>query len=195
MHRDLYYLVKFLPAYHLPLGMPSTTDVAQYNADEGDTVSIVLETPPNEDGASNGGEATQPAVPPPQNFVTHRHNNVPVTPVRAPIVPVASGRTSFAIPNLNVMSPHSQQHQGPSKAERIVLPVQDELYLMPAYLPPKYGLFDLFPFSLLVGYLSKRGKDIKGKKGARVRAQLKEHSVSHNLPLELSLYLVSLWST
>jgi len=175
--------------------MPSTADVTQYNADENDTVSIVLETPPNEEGSLNGVEATQPAVPPPQNFVTHRHN-VPASPVRAPPVPLASGRTSFAIPNSNLMSPRSQQRQEPSKAGRIVLPVQDELYLMPAYMPPKYGLFDLFPFSLLVGYLSKRGKDVKGKKGARVRAQLKEHSVSHNLPLELSLYLVSLlWPT
>src|SRR6266571_577596 len=118
--------------------MPSTADVAQYNADEGDTVSIVLETPPNEEGAPNGLEATQPAVPPPQNFITHRHN-VPATSVRPPPVPIASGRTSFAVPNLNVMSPRSQQRQESSKAERIVLPVQDESYLMPAYMPPKYG--------------------------------------------------------
>lgn len=74
----------------------------------------------------------------------------------------------------------------------MILQQKDEGYLMPAHMPPRYGLFDIFPFSLLVKFLTKRGKDVKGKKGARVRAKLRNQAISHNLPLELSLYLVSL---
>ena len=63
-------------------------------------------------------------------------------------------------------------------------------FLLPARNPPRYSYFDLFPFSLLVKFLTKRGKQVKGKKGARLRAKLQHQSVTHNLPLEISLYLV-----
>jgi putative membrane protein len=63
-------------------------------------------------------------------------------------------------------------------------------FLFPARNPPRYSYFDLFPFSLLVKFLTKRGKEVKGKKGARLRARLQHHSGTHNLPLEISLYLV-----
>ncbi|KAI9064729.1 UPF0187-domain-containing protein [Trametes sanguinea] len=69
--------------------------------------------------------------------------------------------------------------------------MQDEAFLLPARMPPKYHLFDLFPFSLLVHALTKRGKDVKGKKAARIRAKLRSRTVTHNLPLEISLYLSS----
>jgi ion channel-forming bestrophin family protein len=62
--------------------------------------------------------------------------------------------------------------------------------LLPARNPPQYSYFDIFPFSLLVKYLTRRGKEVKGKKGARLRAKLRRQVVSHNLPLEISLYLV-----
>ncbi|KAJ7803154.1 Bestrophin, RFP-TM, chloride channel-domain-containing protein, partial [Mycena olivaceomarginata] len=55
------------------------------------------------------------------------------------------------------------------------------------------NLFDLFPFSLLVKCLTKRGAEIKGKKAARIRAKMLKvgGEGSHNLPLEISLYLSS----
>jgi hypothetical protein len=65
---------------------------------------------------------------------------------------------------------------------------QDDLF--PARMPPQYSYFDIFPFSLLVKFLTRRGKNVKGKKGARLRAKLLREVVSHNLPLEISLYLV-----
>ena len=74
----------------------------------------------------------------------------------------------------------------------MVLHRHDELYLMPAHMPPKYSVFDLFPFSLLVKFLTDQGREVKGKKGARMRAKLRNQAISHNLPLELSLYLVNL---
>jgi len=64
----------------------------------------------------------------------------------------------------------------------------DDSFLLPARNPPEFAIFDVFPFSLLVRQLTKRGRDIKGKKAARARAR--EHVVSHNIPLEISLYLV-----
>lgn len=62
--------------------------------------------------------------------------------------------------------------------------------LLPAHMPPKYSYLDLFPFSLLLKPLIRRGKPVKGKKAKRLQAKLNHAAVSHNLPLEISLYLV-----
>ena len=88
-------------------------------------------------------------------------------------------RTSTSIPSANGHGRRAKE----SLAE-------GDGFLLPARNPPRYSYFDLFPFSLLVKFLTKRGKQVKGKKGARLRARLQHHSVTHNLPLELSLYLV-----
>jgi putative membrane protein len=82
-------------------------------------------------------------------------------------------------------------HSAHGTREKIILQRADEVHLLPAHMPPKYHIFDLFPFSLLVQYLTKRGKEVKGKKAARLRAKMRKNAVSHNLPLEISLYLVS----
>lgn len=68
---------------------------------------------------------------------------------------------------------------------------EEESDLLPAYMPPKYSFFDLFPFSLLVKFLTEKGKDVSGKKAAKWRARLRGQAVSQNLPLEISLYIVS----
>ena len=178
--RDLYYLVKFLPAYALPPGIPSTTDLSQSNFEE-EPLSIVLETPsigPNFDEKpaqfkSSPSPSARAAL---RSTVNNKGFSRP-TPIS--LEQRASSGTDVFLP-----SGRGKEH------ERIILQKQDESFLMPAYMPPKYGLFDLFPFSLLVRYLSERGKEVKGKKGARVRAQLKDRAISHNLPLEISLYLV-----
>jgi len=66
----------------------------------------------------------------------------------------------------------------------------DYSFLRPARNPPQFAVFDVFPFSLLVHQLTKRGKKIKGKKAARLRAAMREHNNSHKIPLTISLYLV-----
>lgn len=67
--------------------------------------------------------------------------------------------------------------------------------LLPARNPPKASIFDLWPFSTLVKTLTKRGHAVSGKKAARERAKQgrgKEGDiVSHNIPLEITLYLSS----
>ena len=65
--------------------------------------------------------------------------------------------------------------------------------LSPADKPPKHHLNDFFPFSLLVGWRTAYGeRGVKGKKAARLRAKLGPGAGGGNLPLEISLYLVSL---
>jgi hypothetical protein len=66
----------------------------------------------------------------------------------------------------------------------------DDSFLLPARNPPQFAIFDFFPFSLLVHQLTKRGNAIKGKKAARIRASMRMHIIPHNIPLEVSFYLV-----
>ena len=73
--------------------------------------------------------------------------------------------------------------------KRSVIPVAEEEFLFPASNPPRYTFFDLFPFSL-IGLIANRNQKVKGKKAARIRMRLMKKTVSHNLPLELTLYLV-----
>jgi putative membrane protein len=182
-------LVKFLPAYALPPGMPSTADLTQFNQEE-DTVAILLDRPSDHDrsGAMESENPTSPiSLAARKSTIAYKEITSPSRP--APMSLGPPEKRASITPSL--FSPRSYKSVGRVKEnERIVLSKHDESYLMPSHMPPKYGLFDLFPFSLLVSYLSHRGKEVKGKKGAKVRAKLKQHAISHNLPLELSLYLV-----
>ena len=63
--------------------------------------------------------------------------------------------------------------------------------LQAAWLPPSYSVFDVFPFSLLVRHLTKRGKEVTGKKAAKLRARRGGGNIEGNVPLEITLYLVS----
>lgn len=74
---------------------------------------------------------------------------------------------------------------------KTVVPAGEEMYLFPAHMPPKYTIFDLFPFSLLIDYFNRQGHTVKGKKASRIRAQMRNNTSSRNIPLEITLYLVS----
>lgn len=69
----------------------------------------------------------------------------------------------------------------------VVLSREEESFLQPGYLPPTYPLLDLFPFSIIVKYLARHGKGGKGMSARRARLQT---TATHNIPLEISLYLV-----
>lgn len=201
---DLYYLVKFLPAYALPAGLPSAglpsvINISSFNVDDNTGGPDPSDSPSSNNfpspatsptNAAKGGKQPNVTIPSMSSVLHRRERNGPTSPTLLP-PPVSVGspgnRGSF-LPSF--ASPRS--HRVSKEMERMVLPRQDETYLMPAYIPPKYGIFDLFPFSLLVAFLTDQGREVKGKKGARVRAQLRNQAVSHNLPLELSLYLVNL---
>ncbi len=128
-------------------------------------------------------------APPPLSSLHHRSPQQGLPP------PVSIGspgnRSSFLTGLTGLASAKSPATvAGKRDIDRQILQRQDESYLLPAKLPPKYGLFDIFPFSLLINFLTARGREVKGKKAARFRAKLKNVAVSHNLPLEISLYLV-----
>lgn len=139
-YEDLYHLVKFLPPYALPAGLPSVADLSE------------MPTGRSSDGTRHSVSRNEPKK--------SAEDQLPLPVTSVPGYP--KSKSSKAYPG-------------------------DELYLLPARNPPKFAIFDVFPFSLLVRQLTKRGKDVKGKKAARLRASTRE---SHNIPLEISLYLV-----
>lgn len=186
-YTDLYYLVKHLPPYSLPRSLPSAVDI-----------NASLE--PNEGSEFNGHPTSPPASPKLQRFtsdtsgLSKRANEASSSDHNLPLpVTSPSKKASFLQP---APHPRNTSHALGGKSlsrekSRTSLGTNAEAYLMPSRMPPQYSFFDLFPFSLLVKLLTKRGKQVKGKKAARMRAKLKQNVVSQNLPLEISLYLVS----
>ncbi len=167
-YQDLYYLVKFLPAYALPAGVPSQPDLTGM----GDHSFDDPEPKVSENSAGGGSFLNQ------RTSVSSTATQQLPLPVTTPV----SRKPVFFEP----WKKSSDTGRG-----KVILPKDDETYLMPASMPPKYHLFDLFPFSLFIKCYTKRGKEIKGKKAARLRAKMRDQAISHNLPLEISLYLVS----
>lgn len=100
---------------------------------------------------------------------------------------------------VSVASDPSVAEQGPARISpelrrqsihergNVVLSREEESDLLPGYMPPTYDLFDVFPFSIITRRLAKTRM---GRKKAGLRARL-QSSVSHNIPLEISLYMVS----
>ncbi|THU99022.1 UPF0187-domain-containing protein [Dendrothele bispora CBS 962.96] len=203
-YEDLYYLVKFLPAYALPTGIPSHADLTQPVDDEKHGPA----SPPGSPSARSFPEsiASRPQMPGSNNTFLHQRttggssqapSELPA-PATASSPPKKQNRFSRTFSQLAwddkekekvPLSPTDEKK--PDKPERVILHREDEKFLLPSRDPPKYGLFDLFPFSLLVKVLTSSGKELKGKKAARLRAKMRNVGVSHNLPLEISLYLSS----
>ncbi|KAJ7649232.1 Bestrophin, RFP-TM, chloride channel-domain-containing protein [Mycena rosella] len=218
-YQDLYYLVKFLPAYALPTGIPSNVDLT--NGEGGGLSPMrISDASGNRPPLGNQRSFLYQRAPPSMTSMSAPHLPLPVT---TPPSAQRDRRTSFKFqdiperpqpppltisPPTRVNSPtekaglktsrslHSIRSPVPGEPQKIILARSDEAYLLPGSMPPKYHLFDLFPFSLLVRCLTKRGREVKGKKAARMRAKMLMEKNgqgvgSHNLPLEISLYLSS----
>ncbi|KAM5531168.1 hypothetical protein V8D89_014200 [Ganoderma adspersum] len=191
---DLYHLVKFLPSYALPPGMPSLVDVSSTTSDGASTRSPLRNR--GDSSAAYPGDLEHPSelpmMPPSPRSATHHQTGplpFPATSPRKVTVQAdlpmprlsTNGRSrTFDEKQMDKISVHSGK-----------LGVDPGEFLLPARNPPRYHLLDLFPLSLFVGFLAKRGKEVKGKKAARIRARLRSRTVTHNLPLEISLYLSS----
>ncbi|KAH6909999.1 Bestrophin, RFP-TM, chloride channel-domain-containing protein [Coprinopsis sp. MPI-PUGE-AT-0042] len=186
-YQDLYYLVKFLPAYALPPGIPSQHDLTSpvspeassgdQEQEKDDTRDIHLSVPtspnfPAHDGSVNG--------------LHQRHHPTLPLPISSP-----SRSSTHGIKSAAIKSPRSAVSFAIQESERVVIPQADEAYLFPSKMPSQYSIFDLFPFSLLIGFFTSNGRAVKGKKAQRVRAKLRSKTISQNLPLEISLYLGS----
>lgn len=182
-NRDLYYLVKFLPGYAFPHGLPSNSEPLQDSARS--TSSAHPSPTGNSSSVAEKSSLTE------QNSAFMNHNYPPAEAGLPSPVTANQKKTKFVDP-VSILSQRQSQSSrlASSESQRLVLPKKDEVFLLPAKMPPKYHIFDLFPFSLLVKALTNRGKELKGKKAAKLRAKMKSRIISHNLPLEISLYLV-----
>lgn len=196
-HRDLYYLVKFLPAYALPAGLPSQTDLTSVEVDPASPIQSAhdVDDADEENGLATLGltrsETNQLHKRPTVNTSDSPHIKLPdpvTSPTAKSVKSVGSKRASFSI-DIVSSRPNNRGFSLDEK-KRTVIPAAEEAYLYPASMPPKYTIFDLFPFSLLTGYITKRGHEVGGKKAAKIRQKMKQKTISHNLPLEISLYLV-----
>jgi hypothetical protein len=136
----------------------------------------------------NVRRGTNGTIPSPIPSVRRRNDRSPTTDsteAASQIMYFASQPTHFSIP---FEEPTNQFPNSPNsrKLRRHGTVIKEE-DLFPARMPPRYTLFDFFPFSLFVGGLAERGR-CEGRKAARLRAKM----MTHNFPLELSLYLVRL---
>ena len=201
---DLYHLVKYLPAYALPAGLPSVVDLSSLDGAStrsplrarGDSTA-----PPPDPELTQNDEPKSPSLTSP---------GFPSSPLPPPATATRGRKVSVQLPpghRANFRARTFDKVEKSSTFSGVIGVTTSEDFLLPARNPPKYHLLDLFPFSLLVGFLTKRGKEVKvcargrvqcfarssrlqGKKAARIRAKLRSRVVTHNLPLEISLYLV-----
>ncbi|KZS91456.1 UPF0187-domain-containing protein [Sistotremastrum niveocremeum HHB9708] len=168
-YADLYPLVKFLPAYSLPAGLASIHHPEPASP----------ETPQFPSGVQSG-EAT-----------AHASAEI-LTTEKLPTL--ARRSTTQSTQELELPLPATTPNYNPKTPMSARFALGDDPVLLPARDPPKYSFFDLFPFSLVARCLTKRGVDVSGKKAAKLRAKLGLHKtdlISHNVPLEISLYLSS----
>lgn len=203
-YSDLYHLVKHLPVYVLPAGRPS---VAPEQEEECESTPIEDPTSASADDYDEDGKAiirSRPAARAASSSMSYPP--IPIlntTPASPPTSPTGQTGFSTAHDDGNHLSVNDDPSSSSYDAEKGLPPrrtgtaitsnVAGPTKLMPAWNPPKYALFDVFPFSLLVKALVRRGRQVEGKKGAKLRA--KEKIVDHNIPLEVTLYLVGmLWN-
>ncbi len=115
-----------------------------------------------------------------------------------PSSPTSTGQTAsgLPLPNTTPRQRSTLKDTPMSPNTREVFNEKGEPHLFPAMTPPKYSIFDVFPFSLLVKFLTKRGRRLEGRKAQKLRAILGRGEggdvISHNVPLEITLYLVRL---
>lgn len=178
-YQDLYHLVKFLPVYILPAGRPSLSR-------EDPTVNLNID--PFDQRAQAGEDIPMPTL------ASRRQATMPPLVKTTSATPPA---TLFGRPaNIDIekagraqdpdmLSPPLTQTSTHGGGLRRVSTANA---LLPASNPPKYALFDVFPFSLFVNLLVKKGKDVKGKKSAKIKARA--GNVNHNIPLEITFYIV-----
>ncbi|KAJ8515116.1 hypothetical protein ONZ45_g7418 [Pleurotus djamor] len=164
-YEDLYYLVKFLPEYALPAGRPSQTDLSSPNH---------YAFPSDETGVT--GRPSSDTLHQAQHKQESRGDGLPF-PASTP-----SRRRSHQHNSDKEDLPAFRR----TNTRNTIIPRTDEAYLLPANLPPKFYIFNIYPFSLLENLFTK-----ESKKSGKVRARLRNKAISHNIPLEISLYLSS----
>ncbi|KAI6157219.1 Bestrophin, RFP-TM, chloride channel-domain-containing protein, partial [Pisolithus tinctorius] len=185
---DLWPLVKFLPPYYLPATIPSHVDLP-----------AELGTEHHHPRRSQDAPASPRSTHFPDSLLTPRRPRAASSASQHLPLPSTTPGARPSTPS----TPLIQENGLPLNEKKVSTApsgacTADEFYLKPAEMPPKYSVFDFFPFSLLVKMLTKKGKNVQGRKAARVRATMTRSAIrngnSHlhyNVPLAISLYLSS----
>jgi putative membrane protein len=208
-YEDLYHLVKFLPAYALPTAIPSMTNLHRigspttptrggFHGHQPDALSMTSATDAHAqtayahpavpgalsplDGPQTGHATMLQRAPSSQD---EKSDRIPLPILTSPTSPRKARPIGGAGP-----TPLSPLARGARPAVDPEEDVEAAGGLAPAHNPPAWGAFDVFPLSLLVKARARRGKEMKGKKAMRARAKLRGEAEAHNIPLEVSLYLV-----
>ncbi|KAF4607505.1 hypothetical protein EYR38_001577 [Pleurotus pulmonarius] len=176
-YEDLYHLVKFLPEYALPAGIPRRPDMA---------------SPVVRPMSAEPGDRSSPDT----DYFSPRPMTITITSASETDLPLPATTPGsvpeYGGPSSGYLNPHPPPYpmfRRRSTVRSTMLNRKDEAYLLPASLPPRCQIFDIFPFSLIVKRLTKNGLALEGKKAAKVRTLMKNKTISHNIPLEISLYL------
>ncbi|KAG8915737.1 hypothetical protein FRC00_000721 [Tulasnella sp. 408] len=207
-YEDLYHHVKFLPVYILPAGLPQMSESPINDVHEESLASAT--------SAIQSEVNLQSPVGSERNRVTYSSDvrpgpvrragtsstmvsNVAATPQEVESSTSTPAGTLYRKEGLSIdvekaagsdatiipMVTRSSTNPIPSSQAGL----QRQNTLLPANDPPKWAMFDVFPFSLFIKPQLKKGKSVAGKKAAKLRA--KEGNVNHNIPLEITFYLSS----
>ncbi|KAF9004544.1 hypothetical protein BDQ17DRAFT_1325396 [Cyathus striatus] len=178
---------QFLPAYSVPQSIPSATVFPEDDKNLGPPSISNIDPFPNDNIASmEAGQWLGDSTLPPPVTATPSNTTFQSQPRRTAFVDQPSPR----IVDLSAAGETHHVTLGNMAKKDAILPLEDEPFLLPACKPPKYHLLELFPFSLLVHFLSQKYKD-KQSKRAKMKELLRRKRVNHNLPLEISLYISS----
>jgi len=179
-YKDLYHAARYLPPYDFPAGMPSQADL-----------SGSLTSPTSSSFRQQQVVQRRSADAARRGSVTGGGNQRDL-----PLPATTPGEVGTNVEKIEFLEPPKLQRPSSSDSKSVhstssKASVVDFDDLLPARIPPQYSFLDLFPFSLLVRFLVRRGRVISGKKATLLRAKLRHQSASHNLPLQISLYLSS----
>jgi len=186
-YEDLYHTTKYLPTYGLPAGLPSTDNLTSDLPSAKSPKSVSFQQHQETFVQRRTSKDRRP-----RSFSVSRNHERPqrTGAGSAPHLPLPA-TTPGEVGTTSEKSKDSEvpERRRTSKSNESVHSTLGETDLLPARDPPQYSYFDLFPFSLMVKFLTKRGRKLKGKKAAGLRAKL-QHS-TQNMPLEISLYISS----
>ncbi|KAG8937755.1 hypothetical protein FRC00_001175 [Tulasnella sp. 408] len=209
-YEDLYHHVKFLPVYILPAGLPQMSESPINDVPEESLASatsaiqteVNLQSPVGSErnrvtysdakpgpvrraGTSSTMVSNGAATPQEVESSTstpagtlYRKEGLSID------IEKAAGSDATIIPMVTRTSTNRPDPMPSSQAG-----LQRQNTLLPANDPPKWAMFDVFPLSLFIKPLLKKGKSVGGKKAAKLKA--KEGNVNHNIPLEITFYLSS----
>ena len=178
-YEDLYHLVNFLPAYALPPGIPSTADLSDLQPLRS---RVSTQHPPSSPLSAHGPNSQHAEDNSPIVVTTHLNGS---SAHHLPLPASTPGRSCHVLKSIFKIYENKPSEDGEKK-------FSTGCDHQPARIPPEYTVWDVFPFSLFVHLMTEKGKDIKGKKAARMKAKSQRTVVTQNLPLEISFYLVRL---